>query len=465
MTLRNIWPAIPVAACLILVLSVALRAQEKPALSPSTQTGGSAGANSPVAAPTLKCVPMPTEAAAIAALAQQQHVPSLGVTPTATMIPDEQPITLHLAFPTNLPADAPLDFGVVGTLSGASWVFPIVSWMPSSSPSKLGDLVIGPVPGMQLSGIGWQHLTLLVVACGADGKARLDTGTAEAIVSARLPAVLLAASITILFYVFGALTISVPAPSRWRRLNPLWLTLDGSGRASLSSLQIIFFSVIVLYLVSYILLRTGILASLSDTVLLLLGIAGVGSVGGKLATVNTQRLSFDNWAWTKRKGWTTTTGYHVSRPQWSDFFTTNDDFDPYKFQMLSFSFVVGVALLMTGLSGLANFAIPTALLGVIGLSQAAYIGGKVVAPTSFGDLDSKLTELRKAQEDFLAATADKWVPLTAAGTPQRAAQLTAAEGDNRANYLKFQALVGPAYTMFSELFVDKGATPNFDPGP
>ena len=68
--------------------------------------------------------------------------------------------------------------------------------------------------------------------------------------------------------------------------------------------------------------------------------------------------------------------------------------------MLSFSFVVGIALLMTGLSGLANFTIPMALLGVIGLSQVTYVGGKIVAPTKFGDLDSKLTELRKAQEDF-----------------------------------------------------------------
>jgi hypothetical protein len=214
------------------------------------------------------------------------------------------------------------------------------------------------------------------------------------------------------------------------------------------------------------LLRTGILASLSDTVLLLLGMAGIGSIGGKLATVNTQRLSFDNWAWAKQKGWTTSTGDHVNNPQWSDFFTTNDDFDPYKFQMLSFSFVVGIALLMTGLTGLANFAIPTALLGVIGLSQATYIGGKIATPARFGDLDGKLTELRKSQEDFLTSTADKWVPLTPAGTaPARTAQLAAAETDNRAKYLAFKALVGPAYAMFSELFVAKGATPNLEPDP
>jgi hypothetical protein len=448
-------------ASLLFVSSVTLRAEDKPASSAPAQTSGAAGGNPTGGAPPA-CRPIPAEAAGLKVLAQ--HVPSLGVTLETTIIPNAQPITLHLAFPEK-PKAPPSDFGVVGTAGSSAEVFPIVSWTPFPTDSKKGDLVVGPIPGVLLSGVGWSRINLLVVGC-ADGN--VLSGTTDALVSLRAPSAVLAAAFTALLYVVGALTISVPPPSRrsrLTRLSPLWLALDGSGRASLSNLQIIFFSVIVLYLVSYILLRTGILASLSDTVLLLLGIAAVGSVGGKLATANTQRLSFDNLAWTKRKGWTNTDGYHVSTPKWSDFFTTNDDFDPYKFQMLSFSLVIGVALLMTGLSGLANFSIPTALLGVIGLSQATYLGGKIAAPATFGDLDNKLAELRKAQDDFLAATADKWVPPTKPGTPERAAQLAAAEADNRAKYCKFQALVGPAYTMFSELFVDRGANPSLEPEP
>jgi hypothetical protein len=410
---------------------------------------------------------MPIEAAAIKALAQ--HLPTLGVTPDTAIIPSSQPITLHLAFPANIPITGPTpDFGVVGS-TGSEWVFPIYSWKLSSTDPKNGDLVVGSVPDRVLSWIGWPRLHLFVVACGADGKTY--TGTANALVSVRVPSIVLAATITVFFYVCGAFTISIPAGRR-KGLSPLWLSIEGSGRASLSNLQIIFFSVIVLYLVAYILLRTGILANLSNSVLLLLGIAGVGSVGGKLATRNSQRLSFDNWAWVKRKGWTTATGYQVSRPQWSDLFTTNGNFDPYKFQMLSFSFLIGVSLLTTGLSGLvANFTVPTALLAVIGVSQATYIGGMKFGPMAqeaalaFGYLDKKLTELRKAQEDFLTATADTWVPLTAAGTAQRAAQLAAARTDNSAKYIKFELLVGDAYTMFAELFVARGATPNLEPDP
>ncbi len=418
-------------------------------------TGNNAGGGA------TACRPMPLEAGAINALAQR--VPTLSVISETAMIPSGQPITLHLAFPSNLaPAGPPPDFAATGRLANTTGadavVFPILSWKPSSTDPKSGDLILSSMQDKLVGDFEFQRLNLFVAAC-LDGK--VQTGAANALVSVRLPSVILAGAITVLFYVFGALSMSREALRGWRRLNPLYLALDGSGRASLSQMQIIFFSVIVLYLVSYILLRTGILASLSNDVLLLLGIAGIGSIGGQLATNNTQRISFDNWAWIMRKGWTTATGYHVSQPHWNDLFTTRGDFDPYKFQMVSFSFVIGISLLMIGLNGLANFSIPQTLLGVIGLSQAAYIGGKIVAPITFGDLDKKLAELRKAQDDFLAATADKWVPPTA----PRSAQLAAAQADNRAKYIQFQALVGPAYTMFAELFTDKGALPNLEPDP
>jgi hypothetical protein len=132
---------------------------------------------------------------------------------------------------------------------------------------------------------------------------------------------------------------------------------------------------------------------------------------------------------------------------------------------VSFSFVIGIALLMVGLSGLANFTIPESLLGVIGLSQATYIGGKIAAPATFSGLDAKLTDLRKAQADFLGATADKWVPPTKPGTQARKDQLTAAKADNRAKYVAFQTLVGPAKEMFDALFKVGGDPPNLEPDP
>jgi hypothetical protein len=88
-----------------------------------------------------------------------------------------------------------------------------------------------------------------------------------------------------------------------------------------------------------------------------------------------------------------------------------------------------------------------------------------VAPATFGDLDSKLTELRKAEEDFLTATAASWLPPTAAGTPERLAELNAARVADSAKYVKYKALAGSAHTMFAALFTERGANPNLEPEP
>ena len=395
--------------------------------------------------------------------------PTIAVNPqwngvSVGMIPSDQPITLHLMFPANLAA-SPV-FKISGKLTedaGATWQdFPMKGWQPAAD-NKNGDLVLEPVPDAQLSPAPFSRLHLVVAACIGDKPPAL-VGRTEALISLRWLAFVGALAITLLFYVLGAQSMSKPA-SRWARLSPLNLVLDGSGRASLSQMQIIFFSVIVLFLVSYILLRTGILASLSNDVLMLLGIAGAGSLGGQLATNRTLRVSFDNWSWMKRKGWLADGGFHVEQAQWGDLFSTNDVFDPYRFQMLSFSFVIGISLMMIGLTDLANFSIPTSLVGVIGLSQVTYIGGKITAPATFSDLDTKLTALRAAQDDFLAATADRWVPLTPAGTPERAAQLDTAKQDNRQKYTAFKNLVGPAYDMFTTLFKLRGDNPDREPDP
>jgi hypothetical protein len=301
--------------------------------------------------------------------------PTLAVNPqwngvSVGMIPSAQPITLNLIFPATFDKMPPT-FKIAGKLtddSAAAWLdFPMKGWQPAND-NKSGDLVLEPVPDNQLSPAPFTQLHLVVVACAGDKQLVGRTG---ALISLRWLAFVGAFVITALFYVLGALSLGRPGDGgKW--FNPLWMALDGSGRASLAQMQIIFFSVIVLFLVSYILLRTGILASLSNDVLLLLGIAAAGSLGSQLATNQTQRVSLENWSWLKRKHWLVGGGFHVDKPQWSDLFSTNDIFDPYRFQMVSFSFVIGVSLLMIGLTGLANFSIPASLLGVIGLSQVTY---------------------------------------------------------------------------------------------
>jgi hypothetical protein len=70
-----------------------------------------------------------------------------------------------------------------------------------------------------------------------------------------------------------------------------------------------------------------------------------------------------------------------------------------------FSFVVAVALLVNGGERLANFTVPEALLGILGLSQIVYVGGILARPRSIGDLNDALSELRKREAVLQTAAA------------------------------------------------------------
>src|SRR5260370_7701902 len=76
-----------------------------------------------------------------------------------------------------------------------------------------------------------------------------------------------------------------------RYFDPVYLTAGSDGKGSLSKLQILFFSLIVFGLLSYILARTGALSDLSSSILYLLGIAGVGSALAKRTAEQKNRLS------------------------------------------------------------------------------------------------------------------------------------------------------------------------------
>jgi hypothetical protein len=161
-------------------------------------------------------------------------------------------------------------------------------------------------------------------------------------------------------------------------------------------------------------LQTGMLADLSVTILTLLGISGIGATIAKGADQQRNTISAENRAWLLRKGWipTAKTPVDVSNASWRDFFTTNGEFDVYRYQSFVFSFVVLVALITAGVTQLGTFSIPDTILGIVGLSQAVYIGGKLVTPTNMSDLNTALSDLRDQEKKFRdMATAKKPGPV------------------------------------------------------
>jgi hypothetical protein len=183
--------------------------------------------------------------------------------------------------------------------------------------------------------------------------------------------------------------------------NPVVLTAGSNGLGSATNLQILFFSMIVVGVVAYIWMMTGHLTGLSSTVVLLMGISGVGGTAAAGADIANNRLSFDNWAWLINRDWLPPGGVsEVNAAKWKDIFTTNGSFDVYRFQMICFSIVVGASIIGVGtqINDLSSFEVPEALLGILGLSQVVYVAGKLVAPPAISDLDDQITKLQALEK-------------------------------------------------------------------
>jgi hypothetical protein len=221
-------------------------------------------------------------------------------------------------------------------------------------------------------------------------------------------------------------------PTFLSTLDPVQITATPYGRASLAKLQIFLFTMIVFALLLFFHLRTSVLPALSTDVMMLMGISAVGAAGGKITYVFKRRMRFENWAWLRRKGWLPEKGGITPRAKWSELFLDSDtnEFDPYSFQMAVFSIVVAVALARANLSELGSFKIPNELLGLLGLSQVVFIGGKAAEKSSYNELDAKLDQVR-AQESTLRvehATDPTNAKTKAARDTLKASVIEAAEG-------------------------------------
>ncbi|WP_299813233.1 hypothetical protein [Tardiphaga sp.] len=199
-----------------------------------------------------------------------------------------------------------------------------------------------------------------------------------------------------------------------RTLDPARLTAGPDGKGSLSTFQTLSFSLVVVGLISLLLLQTGMLTDISGTILTLLGISGIGATVAKGADAQRNTLSADNRAWLLRRGWIpmAKTPVDPSNASWRDFFSTDGVFDVYRYQSFIFALVVIGALIAAGVTQLSTFVIPDTILGIVGLSQVVYIGGKLVTPTNMSDLNAAIAGLRTEEAKFKdAATAAKQGPV------------------------------------------------------
>jgi hypothetical protein len=194
-----------------------------------------------------------------------------------------------------------------------------------------------------------------------------------------------------------------------RALNPAQVSAGPDGKGSLSTLQTLAFSLAVAALITLLLLQTGALVDLSGSILTLLGISGIGATIAKGTDSQRNTLSADNRAWLLRHGWVpmAKTVVDPSDATWRDFFTTDGVFDVYRYQSFIFGLVVIGGLIAAGVNQLSTFVVPNTILGIVGLSQVVYIGGKLVTPTNISDLNAAIADLRTDEQKLKAAAVAK----------------------------------------------------------
>jgi hypothetical protein len=183
-----------------------------------------------------------------------------------------------------------------------------------------------------------------------------------------------------------------------RYLNPVVITSGEYGKASLSNLQIFWFTLLVLGLLFHVLLRTGTLSPLSQDILLLMGISAAGKTLSTGVDATKARLSSDNLSWVIEKGLLKTEPHNNAH--WRDLILTDNSLDVYRYQLAVFSFLVGVTLMISGLNVLSTYALPEGFATLLGLSNVVYIFGKAVSPSSVTDLNHRLDNLRITEQEL-----------------------------------------------------------------
>jgi hypothetical protein len=212
------------------------------------------------------------------------------------------------------------------------------------------------------------------------------------LISALIPVILFYILLALSLRSFYAISKREKSPSFWLWLHPAVVTAGEFGEASISSLQLLWFTLIVLFIAFKGLIAGWLLSPLSADVLSLLGFPAASKIVSVVISNSRLRLSLDNWNWLINNQFLRKSNTIDPRETagWKDLILMDGVFDPVRFQLIVFSFLVGFAMLR---GGSLNFDIgqwSTLLAG----SNFVYLGGKAVSPTSIKDLDVLLNDIR-----------------------------------------------------------------------
>jgi hypothetical protein len=294
------------------------------------------------------------------------------------------------------------------------------------------DLLVPEPLERSLWGLVWQPVTYYVVGCPQKGGALIQDGkpaglvaVATAPVSSRISAAVFGVVIVGLLYALAAWamapsdepmapgaqpTLAAPTRRWWQKrpspgmFNPLRFTAGLTGRTSLSNLQLLYITLIIVWLVCYALLRTGSWAEIDTNLMSVFGIVAAGTVWSRYLRAGEQ-LSVPNLEWLKRWRW-----LEFASPI-KGLFKSRGEPDVARFQAVAFGLVIGIAMVLAAFNDRTLIGNAAVLLGLLGASQLTYVmGQKVASLVSDGatvkDLNDKLDDARGAERNLVALVAD-----------------------------------------------------------
>lgn len=184
-------------------------------------------------------------------------------------------------------------------------------------------------------------------------------------------------------------------------LNPTVIMQDAFGYCSLARFQVLLFTLVLTGVYAYVLLRTGRLPNLSNSVLGLLGITLAGSVLARVAEGPV--VDTPNRLWLLGTGVLDPT---PRLPRWRDLIAGDGEIDVTRVQALAFTLFAAGALVANGTGDLESFQIPDQLNYLMGISQTVYVAGKALPRETAKRLNDEIRVLREAERAALDSPAD-----------------------------------------------------------
>lgn len=193
------------------------------------------------------------------------------------------------------------------------------------------------------------------------------------------------------------------SPSWWLWLHPAVVSAGEYGEASISSLQLLWFTLIVFFIASQKVFYGVGLPGISQDIIALLGWPAASKLGSVAISNSRLRLSLENWNWLIDSNYLRQ-GNTIDPREGASFkhlILTDGTFDPLRFQLFVFSFLIGLAILLG--NDISNFTSSNWNNFLVG-SNAIYLGGKALAPSVLKELDERIDAIRNRKTELIEAS-------------------------------------------------------------